>query len=93
MSRAPLKRMLRQGMQTARFCARYVIRSRQGHVLLHDLQTPAGELQHIWIPRPFCGQLGNMAEGSRISFIADLEDCPWAGRVNLMDVREVEVLR
>lgn len=94
MARAPLKRMLRRGLKHAYFEATFQARDHpEGHVLLLDVRTPEGWLQHIWVPRDGTGALpDDLKRGQRIRFFGTIEDARWAGRVNLVDMREVKVV-
>ncbi len=94
-NKPPLRRMLDLGQRTGRFAGTYILKARVGgNILLRGVDTPAGYISHIWIRGDSTGQLPVPApRGTRFSFIADLEEAPFAGRVNLCDCREVEVLR
>ncbi len=93
-NKPPLRRMLDRGQRTGRFAGTYILKAREGgNILLRGVDTPAGYIGHIWIRGDSTGQLPiPMRKGTRVSFIADLEEAPFAGRVNLCDCREVVLL-
>jgi len=93
-NKPPLQRMLDRGQRTGRFAGTYILKARAGgNILLRGVDTPAGYIGHIWITGDNVGQLPvPLPRGTRVSFIADLEEAPFAGRVNLSDCREVRIL-
>ncbi len=93
-TKPPLRMMCDRGQTTGRFEGTYILKARRGgNVLLRGIHTPAGYLGHVWISSQNTGQLPvPMPKGTRVSFIADLEPDPEAGRINLVDCREVRIL-
>jgi len=72
--RPELAALQRAGITRARFSARYAGRSKQGFILLSDVETPiGGHLDHAWI-RPWHWHGPIPAEpGKHVEFKAQIE--------------------
>jgi len=88
--RQSLSRMLAAGRHTGRFTATFILRS-QGHVLLRGVRTPAGPEDHVWL-RNEASALPEWHPGTRFRFTADLVPDDWRGRINLENIRDLEVV-
>ena len=70
--RRELDLLRRAGITRARFSARYGGQSPRGFTILNDVQTPVGEIEHIWIrPGHWHGPIPGM--GAEVSFRAYIE--------------------
>ena len=51
MMRAALALLRQSGISSDHFRARYGGRSKAGHTIICDVETPAGTEDHVWIPK------------------------------------------
>lgn len=70
--RPELDAMRRAGMVRSRFSARYQLMDHRGFISLQAVQTPIGEIDHIWIrPGHWSGKIP--ARGEQVRFRAYIE--------------------
>jgi len=70
--RAELDAMRRAGMVRTRFAARFDLMDRRGFIALQDVETPIGQIDHLWIrPSNWRGPLPK--HGDRVKFNASIE--------------------
>lgn len=89
--RQSLQKMIAEGKRTGRFTGTFIRRSQSGHVLLRGVRTPAGPEEHLWL-RCEASALPEWHPGTRFRFTADVVPDEWRGRVNLENVRDLEVV-
>ena len=67
-----LAAMRRAGITRSRFSARFRLRDHRGYIMLQEIETPIGQIDHAWIrPGQWHGTVPR--RGERIAFRASLE--------------------
>ena len=72
--RTNLAELWQSGKRTARFRARYEGKSREGNIILKDVQAETGYCSHLWIPRHGSYEIKNAVQGQMLEFTADLKE-------------------
>ncbi len=89
-----LAKILQRGQESARISGTYTAK-RHGHLLFKDIDSPGGEIGHIWVNHRALGQMPQLLCGQRVSFIATLRSYQKKSgehSVRCEDLREVRVL-
>lgn len=89
------EQLLRRGHRTAVIEATFAGIDQHGHTMLKDVQTKAGEEDHVWLNIRGSGMLPPLSKGQRVRFLADLQ--PYKKRdgsrsIRLECAREAQVV-